>query len=165
MAYQNNNQDEVKEYEERVVTINRCSKVLKGGRKFSFSALVVTGNQKGSVGIGFGKANEVADAIRKASNSAKSNLFKIPLHGHTIPHDVTKSHGGAKVLLKPASPGTGLIAGGAMRAILELAGVRDVLAKSMGSNNALNVVKATTKAIKSLESRDTILIKRGLKKA
>ena len=165
MAYQNNNQDEVKEYEERVVTINRCSKVLKGGRKFSFSALVVTGNQKGSVGIGFGKANEVSDAIRKASNAAKSSLFKIPLHGHTIPHDVIKSHGGAKVLLKPASPGTGLIAGGAMRAILELAGVRDVLAKSMGSNNALNVVKATTKAIKSLESRDTILIKRGLKKA
>ncbi|MCM8525236.1 MAG: 30S ribosomal protein S5 [Lentisphaeraceae bacterium] len=163
MAIQN--QDEVKEYEERVVTINRCSKVLKGGRKFSFSALVVTGNQKGTVGIGFGKANEVSDAIRKASNAAKSNLFKIPLHGHTIPHDVVKSHGGAKVLLKPASPGTGLIAGGAMRAILELAGVRDVLAKSMGSNNALNVVKATTKAIKSLESRDTILIKRGLKKA
>lgn len=164
MAYQNN-QNEVKEYEERVVTINRCSKVLKGGRKFSFSALVVTGNQKGSVGIGFGKANEVSDAIRKASNAAKANLFKIPLHGHTIPHDIIKSHGGAKVLLKPASPGTGLIAGGAMRAILELAGVRDILAKSMGSNNALNVVKATEKAIKSLESRDTILIKRGLKKA
>jgi len=164
MAYQNN-QDEVKEYEERVVTINRCSKVLKGGRKFSFSALVVTGNHKGSVGVGFGKANEVADAIRKASNDAKNSIFKIPLHGHTIPHDVLESHGGAKVLIKPASPGTGLIAGGAMRAILELAGVRDVLAKSMGSNNALNVLKATTKAVKSLESRDTILIKRGLKKA
>ena len=155
--------EEVKEFEERVVTINRCSKVLKGGRKFSFSALVVTGNHKGTVGVGFGKANEVSDAIRKASNAAKNNLFKVPLHGQTIPHDITVKHGGAKVLIKPASPGTGLIAGGAMRALLELAGVRDVLAKSMGSNNALNVVKATKKALDQLESRDTILKKRGLK--
>lgn len=155
--------EEVKEYEERVVSINRCSKVLKGGRKFSFSALIVIGNHKGSVGVGFGKANEVSDAIRKASNAAKINLFKVPLHGHTIPHDVIQRHGGAKVIMKPASPGTGLIAGGAMRALLELAGVRDVLAKSMGSNNALNVVKATTKAMQSLESRDTVLLKRGLK--
>jgi small subunit ribosomal protein S5 len=158
-------QDEVKEYEERVVTINRCSKVLKGGRKFSFSALVVTGNHKGSVGVGFGKANEVADAIRKASNAAKLNLFKVPLHGQTIPHDIIQKHGGAKVLMKPASPGTGLIAGGAMRALLELAGVRDVLAKSMGSNNAFNVVTATKKALQNIESRDSILRKRGLKKA
>jgi len=148
-------QDENKEYEERVVTINRCSKVLKGGRKFSFSALVVTGNHKGSVGVGFGKANEVADAIRKASNAAKLNLFKVPLHGQTIPHDIIQ---------KPASPGTGLIAGGAMRALLELAGVRDVLAKSMGSNNAFNVVTATKKALQNIQSRDSILRKRGLKK-
>ena len=158
-------QDDNKEFEERVVTINRCSKVLKGGRKFSFSALVVTGNHKGTVGVGFGKANEVSDAIRKASNAAKNGLFKVPLHGQTIPHDVLQKHGGAKVLIKPASPGTGLIAGGAMRALLELAGVRDVLAKSMGSNNALNVVKATTKALNSLQSRDMVLRKRGLKKA
>lgn len=153
------------EFEERVVTINRCSKVLKGGRKFSFSALVVTGNHKGTVGVGFGKANEVSDAIRKASNAAKSNTFKVPLHGQTIPHDIISRHGGAKILIKPASPGTGLIAGGAMRALLELAGVRDVLAKSMGSSNALNVVRATQSALQDLQSRDTILIKRGLKKA
>ena len=156
---------EVKEFEERVVAINRCSKVLKGGRKFSFSALVVTGNHKGIVGVGFGKANEVSDAIRKASNAAKQSTFKVPLHGQTIPHDVIARHGGAKVLIKPASPGTGLIAGGAMRALLELAGVRDVLAKSMGSSNSMNVVRATRNAMEALESRDTILIKRGLKKA
>lgn len=157
--------DNKEEFEERVVTINRCSKVLKGGRKFSFSALVVTGNHKGKVGVGFGKANEVSDAIRKASNAAKLNTFKVPLHGQTIPHDITARHGGAKVLIKPASPGTGLIAGGAMRALLELAGVRDVLAKSMGSSNSMNVVRATKNALDALQSRDTILIKRGLKKA
>lgn len=156
--------EEVKEFDEKVVAINRCSKSLKGGRKLSFSALVVTGNHKGTVGIGFGKANEVSDAIRKASNAAKHNLFKVPLHGPTISHNVLESHGGATVMMKPASPGTGLIAGGAMRALLELAGVRDVLAKSMGSSNPLNVVKATKQALQSLESRDTILIKRGLKK-
>lgn len=156
---------EVKEFEERVVSINRCSKALKGGRKFSFSALVVSGNHKGTVGIGFGKANEVSDAIRKASNAAKINTFRVPLHGNTIPHDITASHGGATILIKPASAGTGLIAGGGMRALLELAGIRDVLAKSMGSSNSLNVVKATAKALQKLESRDTILIKRGLKKA
>ena len=154
-----------KEFEERVVAINRCSKVLKGGRKFSFSALVVTGDHKGTVGVGFGKANEVSDAIRKASNAAKATTFKVPLHGKTIPHDIIARHGGAKVLIKPASPGTGLIAGGAMRALLELAGVRDVLAKSMGSSNSMNVVRATRNAMEALESRDTILIKRGLKKA
>jgi len=158
--------EEVKsEFEERVVTINRCSKVLKGGRRFSFSALVVTGNHKGTVGVGFGKANEVSDAIRKASSAAQNNLFKVDLHGQTVTHPVIARHGGGKVLIKPASPGTGLIAGGAMRALLELAGVRDVLAKSMGSNNPLNVVRATEKALKELESRDSILIKRGLKKA
>jgi small subunit ribosomal protein S5 len=153
------------EFEERVVTINRCSKVLKGGRKFSFSALVVTGNHKGTAGVGFGKANEVSDAIRKASNAAKLSTFKVPLHGQTIPHDIISRHGGAKILIKPASPGTGLIAGGAMRALLELAGVRDVLAKSMGSSNALNVVRATQDALQSLQSRETVLLKRGLKKA
>jgi small subunit ribosomal protein S5 len=156
-------EDDKKEFEERVVAINRCSKVLKGGRKFSFSALVVTGNHKGLAGVGFGKANEVSDAIRKASSAAKINLFKVPLHGQTVPHDVCEKHGGAKVLIKPASPGTGLIAGGAMRALLELAGIRDVLAKSMGSSNALNVVKATQKALDKLESRDAILTKRSLK--
>ncbi|NQZ57189.1 MAG: 30S ribosomal protein S5 [Lentisphaeraceae bacterium] len=165
MAQYYKKEEEKSEFEERVVTINRCAKVLKGGRKFSFSALVVTGNHKGTVGVGFGKANEVSDAIRKASNAAKNNLFSVPRHALTVPHDALERHSGAKVLIKPASPGTGLIAGGARRGLLELAGIRDVLAKAMGSNNALNVVRATEKALKSLESREEILIKRGLKKA
>ena len=157
-------EQEVKEFEERVIHINRNSKVVKGGRNFSFSALVAVGNHNGTVGIGFGKANEVADAIKKAMASAHRNLFPVALHGHTIPYNVTEKFSGAKVMIRPASPGTGLIAGGAMRAVLELAGVKDALAKSLGSNNALNVTRATEKAVKSLKSRDFILEKRGLLK-
>ncbi|MCH2175662.1 MAG: 30S ribosomal protein S5 [Lentisphaeria bacterium] len=154
--------DETPEFEERVVNINRCSSVAKGGRTFSFSALVVVGNHKGQVGFGLGKSLEVADAIRKGAQLARKNLITLPLNGGTIPHDVNAKFRGARVLMRPASKGTGLIAGGAMRAVLELGGVHDVLAKSLGSNNPVNVVRATVEAIEALESKEEILSKRGL---
>ena len=144
------------ELEERVVFVNRCSKVVKGGRRFSFSAVVVAGNRSGLVGFGFGKANEVVDAIKKAAETAKKSLFKVTMRERTIPHGVTGIYDGAEVLLRPASPGTGVIAGGGARALLELAGVRDVLAKSLGSSNKLNVVRATFAALEKLRSRDEI---------
>jgi small subunit ribosomal protein S5 len=147
---------------ESVISINRCSKVVKGGRNFSFGALVVVGDRNGRVGYGYGKANEVSDAIRKGSEIARRSMVAIPMNGSTIPHLVETKFRGAKVLIRPASPGTGLIAGGAMRAVLDLAGVRDVLAKCLGSSNPSNVVKATMKAIDQLSSRDEILAKRGL---
>ena len=152
------------ELTEKVVFINRCSKVVKGGRRFSFSALVVSGNEKGSVGVGFGKANEVAECIKKASGIATKSLVKVKLDGVTIPHEVYAESGGGKVLLKPASPGTGVIAGGGMRAVCEAVGIHDVLAKSIGSNNHANVVKATIKALGMLRSRDEVLTLRGKKK-
>ncbi len=152
----------VKEFDERVISINRCSKVVKGGRNFSFRALVAVGNRKGRVGIGFGKANEVADAIRKGTENAKKEMVTIPMNGQTITHPITAKFGSGKVIMRPASKGTGLIAGGAMRAVLDLAGVNDILAKSLGSNNPINVVKATMKAITSLRTRDEVLEKRGL---
>ena len=157
-------QDEVfqKDYEESVISINRCSKVVKGGRNFSFGALVVVGDGAGKVGYGYGKANEVSDAIRKGGESARRNMMALPLHGNTLPHAVEVKFGGAKVLLKPASAGTGLIAGGAVRSILELAGVKDVLAKSLGASNSVNVAKATFKALEQLTSRDAVLSKRGV---
>ena len=162
-AYVKNfDEENVKEFEDRVVSINRCSKVVKGGRNFSFSALVVVGNRKGTVGIGLGKANEVADAIRKGGEIARKNLISVPMNKQTITHSVEASFGGGKIMMKPAAPGTGLIAGGGMRAVLDLAGVRDVLAKSLGSNNPVNVVRATIAGIKSLSSKDDILSKRGL---
>jgi small subunit ribosomal protein S5 len=148
---------------EKVVFINRCAKVVKGGRRFSFSALIVAGDHDGSVGVGFGKANEVSEAIRKASEAAKKSMEKVSLHENTIPHETIGEFGGGRVLLRPASPGTGVIAGGGVRAVVEAAGIRDVLAKSLGSSNHANVVKATIVALKSLRRKDEIFKVRGIK--
>jgi small subunit ribosomal protein S5 len=145
-----------RDIEERVVAVKRCSKVVKGGRRFSFSALVMAGDHNGRVGYSLGKANEVSDAIRKGTEQARRGMLLIQTRGSTIPHEVHGEYCGGKVLLKPASPGTGVIAGGAMRAILELAGVRDVLAKSLGSNNHLNVARATFIALEKLRSREEV---------
>jgi small subunit ribosomal protein S5 len=152
---------EPKETSEKVVFINRCAKVVKGGRRFSFSALIVSGNHKGKVGIGFGKANEVSEAIRKATEAAKKQMVQVAVHENTIPHEVLGEFGGGRVLLKPASPGTGVIAGGGVRAVIEAAGIRDVLAKSLGSSNPSNVVKATLEALTALRPKDEILKIRG----
>lgn len=151
-------------FEERVVNIGRCAKVVKGGRNFSFRALVVVGNRRGKVGFGLGKAREVADAIRKGGEMARRNLVTVPLVNKTIPHDVTARFRGGSVVMRPAGPGTGLIAGGGMRAVLDLAGVQDVLAKSLGSSNPINVVKATMDAIAALSTKDQAKERRGLVK-
>ena len=148
---------------EKVVFINRCAKVVKGGRRFSFSALIVAGDHDGKVGCGFGKANEVAEAIRKASEAARKSMEKMSLHENTIPHEVIGEFGGGRVLLRPASPGTGVIAGGGVRAVVEAVGIRDVLAKSLGSSNHANVVKATIEALRSLRRRDEIFKVRGIR--
>ena len=148
---------------EKVVFINRCAKVVKGGRRFSFSALVVCGDKEGKVGLGFGKAKEVSDAIKKGGLAARKNLTKVCIVNGTVPHETYAEFGGGKVLLKPASPGTGIIAGGGVRAVCEAAGVKDILAKSMGSSNHANVVKATIKALSGLRTRETILGSRGKK--
>jgi small subunit ribosomal protein S5 len=150
------------EFEEKVLYINRCSKVVKGGRKFSFSALILIGDGKGRVGFGFAKANEVSDAIRKGSEAARKNVFCFEMEGTTIPHEITVEWDGAKVLLKPAREGTGVIAGSKVRAVLELGGVKDVVSKSFGSNNPLNQVRATLKALLGLRNRKQNLEIRGL---
>lgn len=156
-----NEAEEREELDERVVHIARTAKVLKGGRRFSFRAVVVVGDRQGRVGVGIGKAREVPDAIRKGSERARRAMHPIPLVGTTIPHPVLAHHGAAKVLLKPASPGTGVIAGGGVRAVLEAAGIKDVLTKSLGSSNMLNVVQATMKALDSLKDAETEAQRRG----
>ena len=147
---------------DRVIHINRTSKVVKGGRRFSFSALVVVGDGSGNVGYGLGKAKEVPEAIRKGVESAKKNIISVPIQGTTIPYDVIGKFGAGKVMLRPASEGTGVIAGGAARAILEVAGISDILSKCLGSNNPHNVVKATFKALQLLRSPEDIRARRGL---
>ena len=149
------------EFEERVVTINRVTKVVKGGRRFRFAALVVIGDKKGNVGFGTGKANEVPDAIQKAIESAKKNIVKVAIVNSTIPHEVTGVYGAGRVVLRPASAGTGVVAGGPVRAVVELAGISDILSKSLGSATPINVIRATIEALKSLETVEQVAARRG----
>ena len=154
--------EEIEELDERVVQIARTAKVVKGGRRFSFRAVVVVGDNKGNVGVGVGKAREVPDAIRKGSERARRNMRLVPLTGTTIPHEVTARFSAAEIFMKPASPGTGVIAGGGVRAVVEAAGIRDILTKSLGSANILNVVMATVKALGALQDPAEVAARRGL---
>ncbi len=151
-----NESQEQDKLDERVVFVNRCAKVVKGGRRFSFSAVVVVGDREGRVGFGFGKANEVSEAIRKSGEAARRQMMRVTMRGRTIPHEVIGIFDGGRVLLKPAPEGSGVICGGGMRPVLEAAGVRDVVGKSLGSKNRLNVVKATIAALEQLRSMETV---------
>jgi len=155
----------VSEFEEKLVQVNRVAKVVKGGRRFNFSAVVVVGDGKGTVGAGTGKASEVPDSIRKAGEDAKKHMIRVPLVGSTIPHEVRVSYGASTVLLKPAAPGTGVIAGGGVRAVLEAAGVHDVFGKSLGNNNPINLVRATLLALSQLHSVESEALRRGIPQA
>jgi small subunit ribosomal protein S5 len=159
MGYQY--RDQRSEFSEKVVHLNRVSKVVKGGRRFSFSALVVVGDNNGRVGAGLGKAGEVPEAIRKAVESAKKHLVTVPMVGSTIPHEIRMKKGAAKVMLKPAAPGTGIRSGGAMRAVVELSGVKDMITKSLGTNNPVNTVRATLAALEALQTAESIGLNRG----
>src|SRR6476620_2365031 len=152
----------VSEFEERLVQVNRVAKVVKGGRRFNFSSVVVVGDGKGTVGVGTGKASEVPESIRKAGEDARKHMIRVPLIGNTIPHEVVVSYGASKVLLKPAAPGTGVIAGGGVRAVVEAAGIKDILTKSLGNNNPINAVRATLLALSQLHSVDQEAQRRGM---
>ena len=163
MANERKPRREQKEFDEQVIAINRVTTVVKGGRNFRFAALVVVGDHKGRVGIGTGKAKEVPDAIRKAAENARKNVFRVPLEGTTIPHDVTGRYGAGAVFMRPAAEGTGISAGGAARAVLELAGINDILTKCLGSRTKINVVRATVDGLKSLRTIEQVAELRGKK--
>ena len=162
MAHDINNNEEKSMYEERLITLNRVAKVMKGGRRFRFAALMVLGDKNGHVGLGYGKANEVPDAIRKAIEQAKKNMIEVNLKGETIPHNTVGVFRSSRIVMKPASKGTGVISGGPARAVLELAGVKNILSKSLGNNNSMNLAKATFEGLKSLKTVEYMANKRGV---